>query len=318
MRLSMFFHARPMRQTHKHGMALSRYLYRSFCVGLGLMSAIMHAQAQMTQEADSAVVTPAPWMLRYVLKIDTPYFFDIRATRGRKKLSNPKPGQIQEIEAIAGRVKTYVVENRALEREQVFSTLLLEFDHSGTVISRLDWPYRLEGEVDQEGAMLLDDASAKAMKFGIGQWDEGGRSEARPYAPVLCSPEDEQRYWPGFKPSSVSGNFGCREWGYYLKNPKMPYIDVTTYQLETDRTTKSARRARSVVSAMIKPVIGWGRFDIPPKPVIGRHGDSWFCLHDCPDGDLPGYIPNIKSWLARHHWPMPVVPKKMPLFPDKA
>lgn len=114
----------------------------------------------------------------------------------------------------------------------------------------------------------------------------------------------DTRYKRGFsaKEYSVDGNFGCREWGYYLQNNEIPYIDVTSYG--KDKTT------------YIRPVIGWGRFDVPPKPIIGKHGKVWVCLHECPDGDAPGIIPNIKVWAKKHGWPVPKQPVKQPMFPD--
>lgn len=284
-----------------------------------LVSSATIAQAQVNSEPARTLPETTPWALRYVLKIDTPYFFDIRATRGRRNLANPRAAREQELEAIAGNVRTYVVENRMFEREEVFSTLALEFAPDGQLITRVSWPQKLGGHIDEEGRVFLSAEGESSPVFGIATLEEYEGKDAKLYSPAICSGDDDRRYLPGFKPTSVSGNFGCREWSYYLHNAKLPYIDVTTYQVTVDPAAKPVRRGRAApsVSATIKPVIGWGRFDISPKPVIGKHGDSWFCLHDCPDGDRPSYIPNIKSWLARHNWPMPKIPKKMPLFPDR-
>ena len=60
-----------------------------------------------------------------------------------------------------------------------------------------------------------------------------------------------------------------------------------------------------------------GRFDVPPKPVIGKHLNTWYCLHECPTGDAPGAIADIQAWAAKNGWPAPSVPKKQPLFPEK-
>lgn len=282
-----------------------------------LQSMAMAGPSAVSPELAAASV--APWPVRYVLKIDTPYFFDIRAMRGRKKLASPVAGQAQEIEAITDRVKTYVVETRQLEREQVFSTLLLEFDREGRLTTPVEWPRKLVAHFDDEDSLVLNDERAGAPVFVLGAWELGTDAASRRFSPALCSAEDEQRYAPGFVPSTVSGGFGCREWSFAQQSTKLPYIDVTSYQQEADKSAKPDRRGRipTRVVATIKPALGWGSYAVNPKPVIGRHGDSWFCLHDCPDGDLPGYIPNMKSWLARHKWPVPAVPRSMPVFPDK-
>ncbi|WP_434516299.1 hypothetical protein AB6Q56_06615 [Dechloromonas sp. ARDL1] len=112
----------------------------------------------------------------------------------------------------------------------------------------------------------------------------------------------------GFKPSSLStgGSFGCREWSYYLQSDKHPYIDVTSYGKD-----------QFGPYSYIRPILGWGRFDIPPKPVIGKHGKVWVCLHECPNGEAPGIIPDIKAWAKANNWPVPKPPKKQPMFPDR-
>jgi hypothetical protein len=287
---------------------------------IALLCGVQAGQAANAAEQGGEPEVSTVWPFRYVLKIDTPYFFNIRAMRGRKKLANPVSGQTQEIEAISDRVKTYVIENRQLEREEVVSTLLLEFDRDGRLLTPVDWPRKLGGRIDDDEALVLDDGSARSPVFQLGSWEAATDKASLRFSPALCSTEDEQRYLPGFTPNSVSGGFGCREWSFYQQNSRLPYIDVTTYQMETDRSAKPDRRGRlpQRVLATIKPSLGWGRFDVAPKPVIGKHGESWFCLQDCPDGDMPGYIPNMKSWLARHKWPAPAVPRSMPLFPDKA
>ena len=33
----------------------------------------------------------------------------------------------------------------------------------------------------------------------------------------------------GYTADIGQGNFGCREWGYYLKSEQHPYIDITSY-----------------------------------------------------------------------------------------
>ena len=62
---------------------------------------------------------------------------------------------------------------------------------------------------------------------------------------------------------------------------------------------------------------GWGRFDVPPKPVIGKAFDTWVCFYECPNGEAPGIISNIKAWAKANSWPVPKPPKKQPMFPDR-
>jgi hypothetical protein len=62
--------------------------------------------------------------------------------------------------------------------------------------------------------------------------------------------------------------------------------------------------------------VGWSRFTDPPKPVIGLHRKTWLCLHDCPSGEKPGVIRNIKAWTAKHQFPMPERAPKQPLDPN--
>ena len=53
-----------------------------------------------------------------------------------------------------------------------------------------------------------------------------------------------------------------------------------------------------------------------PKPVIGKHGKAWVCLHECPKGEAPGIIPDIKAWAKANNWSIPKQPKRQPMFPD--
>jgi hypothetical protein len=50
--------------------------------------------------------------------------------------------------------------------------------------------------------------------------------------------------------------------------------------------------------------------------VIGSHEGRWFCLHECPGGEPPGEIKDIKAWAAKQGWAPPQRPKRQPMFPD--
>jgi hypothetical protein len=145
------------------------------------------------------------------------------------------------------------------------------------------------------------------------------------------------------------GTFGCREWAWQMKRPAsvaglggqvpdakgqcqggfepgmykgkrvcpgldesssikpnargfvQPYMDVTTYHDKAGKKTHIGR------------FVGWMGFDDAPRPVIGKHGDYWLCLHECPDGEKPGVIADIADWTGKRGWPLP---KPTPYFPD--
>jgi hypothetical protein len=65
----------------------------------------------------------------------------------------------------------------------------------------------------------------------------------------------------------------------------------------------------------IRDFIGWARFG-DKKPVIGKHEKDWYCLHDCPAGEKPGLIADIKAWSTKNGWTVPKPPTKAPTFVD--
>ncbi|GAB3551305.1 hypothetical protein GCM10027343_35450 [Noviherbaspirillum agri] len=81
-----------------------------------------------------------------------------------------------------------------------------------------------------------------------------------------------------------------------------PFIDMTSYQRD---------------GTYIKELIGWTRFEDSPKPVIGKSTKIWVCLHDCPTGEAPGIILNIKARAKKHGFPLPKRPKKQPMFTNE-
>ncbi len=111
----------------------------------------------------------------------------------------------------------------------------------------------------------------------------------------------------GFEPGLYKGKSVCPgldESSQYKPNAKgfvQPYIDVTTYHDKAGKKTHIGR------------FIGWMGFEDAPRPVIGKHGDYWLCLHECPDGENPGVIADIVDWTNKRSWPLP---KPTPYFPD--
>lgn len=164
--------------------------------------------------------------------------------------------------------------------------------------------------------------------YWLGQWFDGFPSgDGGDFTPALCHPHwDDGRYaknssdayfhpkqkFDRKKVEADIGLFGCREWTYqlYRRPPHMglqefppgpPYIDVTSYGGKHGEKTR------------IGDFLGWAQFDDPPRPVIGKHGKYWVCLHECPDGEKPGLIPDIKEWTGKRGWPLP---EPTPTFPD--
>lgn len=111
----------------------------------------------------------------------------------------------------------------------------------------------------------------------------------------------------GYAPGQYKGRLVCPgldESSHYKPNDKgfvQPYIDVTTYHDKQGKKTHIGR------------FIGWMGFNEAPRPIIGKHGDYWLCLHECPDGEKPGLIENIAEWTGKRGWPSP---KPTPYFPD--
>jgi hypothetical protein len=247
-----------------------------------------------------------PWEYSYFIKVDSARGLEIERKIGKAKLAKANPESVQ-LPASVFNWQAFPPNGEAqqvdLSRVAV-AVMQIQFDKQGRVLTPYQWKSGLAGHINRinEVVLALGDHDGE-LQFGLGNWYTGSSSDEAIYVPAICTLFDlNERYKKSFDiNSSVNGNFGCREWGFYLQSPDHPYIDVTSYQKQ---------------GMSIRPFIGWGRFDIQPKPVIGKMGDTWLCLHDCPDKELPGVIADIRAWTAKHGWPMPQRPKKMPIFPD--
>lgn len=149
------------------------------------------------------------------------------------------------------------------------------------------------------------------------------------YLPTICNtrygdstvPDSYGRYSENARDGAY-GYFGCREWAAQLYDQERPYIDVTSYELAEDydqpKIKKGKRKGQLPLTAtsFIREFGGFSRFRDAPKPVIGSYMGTWFCLTDCPDGEAPGVIPDIKAWSARHGWPVPEKPADVRAFKD--
>jgi hypothetical protein len=292
-----------------------------------LLSAVLSAfvayaasGAPIAQEDGSRVWIGRPWEFRYVLKIDKPRAFETDARIAKADHATDSPDIARMVEMIMPDVKTYLIPNEYYESDNKVATLLMTFNEQGKVTSRYDWPHVLYGRLNRIGNLVLAPGNGPDdLQFRLGIWYTGRSSDEVGYVPAICTADDEERYRKGFSGNTVTGGFGCREWGYYLQNPDYPYIDITSYQWGEDYSKKPNKQGKYPLQreTYIRPVIGWGRFDVTPKPVIGRHGTNWICLYECPNGDAPGIIPDIKAWATKNGWPVPKTPKKMPMFPDR-
>lgn len=139
------------------------------------------------------------------------------------------------------------------------------------------------------------------LPFYLAEWSYVPGSDN--VSPAVCNGTDELRYLDSWNPEKSGSNFGCREWTAQLYNESRPYIDVTSYQRHWN---------------YIGSFIGWSRFTDPPKPVIGQQIKTWLCLHECPAGEQPGVIPDIRAWAKKHGFPVPKRPARQPEFPNSS
>lgn len=149
------------------------------------------------------------------------------------------------------------------------------------------------------------------------------------YSPSMCStlhgdtvpPEQGGRYGIPSKKDTwyPSRFFGCREWAAQLYDTNRPYIDVTSYDMQEDYDKAPDKHGKYPLKPVtyIKPFIGFSRFTDPAKPVIGKYGEQWYYVTDCPAGDAPGEIPDIKAWATRSGWTVPQRPKNPRAFMNK-
>ena len=199
----------------------------------------------------------------------------------------------------------------------ILSVVPIEFDKQGMVTTGHTHGSPLRGRLDDLLAIVLSagDASTQPV-YHLGHWFTGLGDVSTHWAPGLCNldgppgpfskRDNLYRYGPKFEISELDPTFGCREWAYQLYDDERPYIDVTSYV----RVGKVYPKHTAIAD-----FIGWARFG-DKKPVIGQHDGNWYCLHDCPGGDTPGAIPNIRVWAKKQGWAAPKPPTKAPTFPD--
>jgi len=288
-----------------------------------------------TDEDRSRIWVENPWEYRYIIHIESPSDYEGWKDVAEKKISNGGKINNFRLEPLFKLSVSIPTDPKQVGSEnQAIGAIVVQFDRDGNVVTPNNLSLKLRGRFNSLSDIVLSSGNQlDSWWFHIGHYDIGRNpityedySSAVPcrtdsclpddpiltaaFAPALCDLIDtsdypSSRYRKGYAADRFDseGNFGCREWGYYLQHKYIPYIDVTSY-------TKDKR-------TYIRPILGWGRFDVPPKPVIGKHGNVWVCLYECPNGDAPGIIPDIKQWATKNGWPVPKPPKKQPMFPDR-
>ncbi|PUE24049.1 hypothetical protein B9Z52_17235 [Limnohabitans sp. Jir72] len=203
---------------------------------------------------------------------------------------------------------------------------VIEFDKNGWVTTPHSFGKPLRGRLNSlrpSGYIVLSPGDALNDPVGtLGDWFIGLNEEtADGVTPALCGSDSmyepmrsSQEYYVYGKQYKVKESwsstppFQCREWAWQMHDAERPYIDVTNYVPKEPQYGYSH-------GTYILPFIGWGTFD-RQKPVIGKHANTWYCLHECPNGDQPGLIADIAAWANANGWTPPKPPTRMPVFTD--
>jgi hypothetical protein len=155
----------------------------------------------------------------------------------------------------------------------------------------------------------------------LGQWFIGVNEDtADGVTPALCDGLHDMPPMISFKvqgyiygkhykvEDALDTAFACREWSWQMQETERPYIDVTSYVPKQPAWNYPH-------GTYIHSFVGWSRYD-RQKPVIGKHANTWYCLHECPQGNKPGPIADIHAWAKANGWNAPKPPTRMPVFND--
>lgn len=241
-----------------------------------------------------------PWEIRYILFADEAGTRKAKGTAAREFNAKQKAPGKKRIHLSAAALFEPTVMFLAPEGEKI-AVVLLAFDRTGRVLNQRGALGKMSAKRNLlDSLVLINDEIPGARPYYFADCSQGIPGDVT-FSPAVCSSHDIRRYEAGWNINSYTGNFGCREWTAQLYDRHQPYIDITSW---------------SPRGSFIGELVGWSRFEDPPKPVIGRHGKTWLCLHECPAGEKTGVIPDIKAWTARHGYPMPQRPPKQPLYPN--
>lgn len=241
-----------------------------------------------------------PWDLRYVLFVNSEKHMTAGiAASKRFNALDGKQGRnyvYHDIEELFASTKQVLPSKKA-----PIAVALISFDQTGRVLNKDSVFSQYIGKLSGiERFVLVHPNEPDEKPYGFGEWDQGIPGDVS-FSPALCITIDSHRYEAHWRQNDYRGNVGCREWTAQLYRPEEPYINVTTY-------SKSGN--------FIGELVGWARFEDRPRPVIGMQGKQWLCLHECPAGESPGVISNIRAWTRKHNFPMPTRPKRQPVYPN--
>ena len=236
------------------------------------------------------------WEIRYILEVfERPGYEAARRISGQQRMNKGGKDRFQYYESL---VEPESVLPVAPDASRFIVALM--FDRDGRLLTKHDASAVLYGRRSISNSIKL---TGEDVPYFVAEWFQGLHGAGTEFAPAVCGDTDLTRYLDDWsRDGLLNGNFGCREWTYQLNNRTAAYIDVTSY---------------NKFGASIGEFTGWARFTDPRRPVIGKHGKSWFCIYECPPGERPGPIASIKVWTRRHGFPMPRGPHEQPEFPDK-
>lgn len=258
--------------------------------------------ANVTQRRDSSREwIERQWEIRYILFVGNGSSIGTRVRLARELNAAPDK---------AGREKVYLDAEEMFEPTAAFevagserlAAVLIMFDPVGHITSKNARLRAFTAKRSMLGRIVLTFAGSTTKRgYRLAEWSQGIPGDVS-FSPAVCTPPDGARYEDGWeKDDYYDGSFGCREWTAQLYDRERPYIDVTSYAKH---------------GSFIGNFVGWSRFADPHKPVIGRQGKTWLCLHDCPVGEQPGVISNITRWAEKHRYPVPTPPPTQPIYPN--
>jgi hypothetical protein len=240
------------------------------------------------------------WEVRYVLLVDEASTLRSGVVQSRK-FNSQQRAQGKHKDYLSARALFVPNATFFVPNAREIGIVLLTFGSKGEVNNQKGLLGKLTAKITRLYELdLVRTQTDPPEAYHFAYWAQGIPGDVT-FSPAVCSSEDNRRYVAGWDVENYIGNFGCREWTAQLYDRDQPYIDVTSY----------ASRG-----AYIGALTGWSRFEDPPKPVIGRQGKTWLCLHECPAGEKPGVIPDIRAWTTKHGFPMPTRPSKQPLYPN--
>lgn len=303
-------------------MKLLQKLFCAFVSTLGLLAGCAVAAdepvapaAQTKRDVEQTWIE-RPWDMQYFLAVDA--FDGWEAVKKLAIQKNAKPATTYFGWAeFFSPTSTMLAKPSEFFGEQKFAVVAVEFDKQGFVTTTTTHAKHLRGRLNQLRYLTLSAGEAPNDRvYPLAIWFTGIGDASTDWAPGFCftnqQPDaaqvksDGYLYGALFKVSEFEPVFGCREWAAQLYDNERPYIDVTSYVREGKVYPKYT---------YIRNFIGWARFG-DKKPVIGKHERDWYCLHECPAGDKPGLIPDIKVWASKNGWSVPKPPSKAPTFVD--